>query len=78
MIEMVDKKQKRKTSVEQKKAYTVSTPDTPAKACLHWMWQSDRWKSFEMNAAAICKNNDRLQTQKCTETEMCLRAVPLY
>ncbi len=27
MIEMADKKQKRKTSAEQKKAYTVSTPD---------------------------------------------------
>ncbi len=25
---MADKKQKRKTSAEQKKAYTVSTPDT--------------------------------------------------
>ncbi len=29
-IEMVDKKQKRKTSPEQKKAYTVSPPDDPA------------------------------------------------
>ncbi len=27
-IEMADKKQKRKTFVEQKKAYTVCTPDT--------------------------------------------------
>ncbi len=55
--EMADKKQKRKTSAEQKKAYTVSTPDV--KVVLSWSVYTGCDKATienYMKVVSVCHN----------------------